>query len=56
MVCSMIPLAVSGPLVVGVVVIGAGILVTWLLRTEARDEPAEITEAQRDGDADQEPR
>jgi len=40
---SMIPLAVSGPLVIGVVVVGAVAMLVWLLRTEAQEEAGEET-------------
>jgi hypothetical protein len=44
-VCSMLPLAsVGGPVVIGVAVASAGLLVWWLLRAETRDEAAEQAE------------
>ena len=37
----MVPLAVSGMAIIGVVVSGAVLLLLWLLRTEARDADVE---------------
>jgi hypothetical protein len=41
----MVPLAVSGALVVGVVVVGAIALLVWLLRAESREEAEHDAEA-----------
>jgi len=41
----MVPLAVSGPTVIGVVVAGSVLLLYWLLRGEAREEAEEQAEA-----------
>ncbi|HXR28292.1 MAG TPA: hypothetical protein VN772_01855 [Solirubrobacteraceae bacterium] len=37
----MVPLALSGTVVISVVVLGAVLLLLWLLRSEARDAEAE---------------
>lgn len=40
MVCLMIPLAsASGPAIIGVVVVAAGLFLSWLLRTETGNDP-----------------
>jgi hypothetical protein len=46
----MIPLAVSGRVVVGVAVVGALVLVWVLLRMDARDQAAEKPEDEADRD------
>jgi hypothetical protein len=48
----MIPLAVSGPIVIGVAVVGAMLLVWVLLRTEAREGAKEEAEEEAEEEAD----
>jgi hypothetical protein len=51
-VCAMIPLAVSGRIVIGVAVVGALMLVWVLLRMDTRDEAAEKAEEEEAARAD----